>query len=302
MKRQADITLVSSSHRLAQLTLARWGKAAIRFLRTKPLGATGVVIVFVAGLVALAAPLAVPHDPWDVNSRTILQPPNTTFWFGTDMLGRDILSRTMYGARISLLVALVSMLAASFIGTAVSIASAHFGGWYDLVVQRFVDALTAFPSLLLAIALMAAFGQSLTNVMLALTVVFSPRITRVVRSAALGVKQTPYIDAARVTGASDLRIMVRHILPNTFAPLIVIATSSVGTMIIVEASISFLGVGTPADVISWGSLLSGEVQQFFATAPWIGLFPGCALTLVVFGINVFGDSLRDVLDPRLRGT
>ena len=200
MKRQAERTLVSSPHRLVRLTLARSGKGAIYFLRTKPLGATGVVIVFVAGLVALAAPLAAPHDPWDVNSSTILQSPNTTFWFGTDMLGRDILSRTMYGARISLLVALVSMLVASFIGTVVSITSAHFGGWYDLVVQRFVDALTAFPSLLLAIALMAAFGQSLTNVMLALAVVFSPRITRVVRSAALGIKQTPYIDAARAIG------------------------------------------------------------------------------------------------------
>lgn len=302
MKRQAERTLSSSPHPLLQLTLARLGQAAIRFLRTKPLGAAGVVIVFVAGLVALAAPLTVPHDPWELNSSTILQSPNTTFWFGTDMLGRDILSRTMYGARISLLVALVSLLAASLIGTAVSITSAYFGGWYDLVVQRFVDALTAFPSLLLAIALMAAFGQSLSNVMLALAVVFSPRITRVVRSAALGIRQTPYIDAARAIGASDLRIMVRHILPNILAPLIVIATASVGTMIIVEASLSFLGVGTPADVISWGSLLSGEVQQFFATAPWTGLFPGFALTLVVFGINVFGDSLRDVLDPRLRGT
>jgi len=302
MKRQAERTLVTSPNSLAQLTPARSGKAAIRFLRVKPLGAAGVVIVLVAALVALVAPLAVPHDPWELNSSTILQSPNTTFWFGTDMLGRDILSRTMYGARISLLVALVSLLGASFIGTAVSITSAYFGGWYDLVVQRFVDALTAFPSLLLAIALMAAFGQSLTNVMLALAVVFSPRITRVVRSAALGIMQTPYIDAARAIGASDLRIMVRHILPNTLAPLIVIATASVGTMIIVEASLSFLGVGTPANVISWGSLLSGEVQQFFATAPWIGLFPGFALTLVVFGINVFGDSLRDVLDPRLRGT
>ena len=208
----------------------------------------------------------------------------------------------MYGARISMLVGVVSMLAASFIGTAVGITSAHFGGWYDLVVQRFIDGLTAFPSLLLAIALMAAFGQSLTNVMLALTIVFTPRITRVVRSAALGIKQTPYIDAARAIGATNLRIMVRHLLPNIFAPLLVIATASVGTMIIIEASLSFLGVGTPAAVISWGSLLSGETQTYFATAPWIGLFPGFALTIVVFGINVFGDSLRDVLDPRLRRT
>lgn len=301
MERQSEKALVSRP-RLLQLTLAKARKAAIHFLRTKPLGATGVVIVLVASLVALTAPLAVPHDPWGINSRTILQSPNTTYWFGTDMLGRDILSRTMYGARISMLVGLVSMLAASFIGTAVGITSAHFGGWYDLVVQRFIDGLTAFPSLLLAIALMAAFGQSLTNVMLALAIVFCPRITRVVRSAALGIKQTPYIDAARAIGATDLRIMVRHVLPNTFAPLIVIATASVGSMIIIEASLSFLGVGTPGGVISWGTLLSGDVQTFFATAPWIGLFPGFALTLVVFGINVFGDSLRDVLDPRLRGT
>ena len=301
MERQTDKALVSRP-RLVQLALVKAREAAIHFMRTKPLGATGMVIVLVASLVALTAPLAVPHDPWEVNSSTILQSPNTTFWFGTDMLRRDILSRTMYGARISMLVGLVSMLGASFIGTAVGITSAHFGGWYDLVVQRFIDGMTAFPSLLLAIALIAAFGQSLTNVMLALAIVFFPRITRVVRSAALGIKQTPYIDAARAIGATDLRIMVRHVLPNTFAPLIVIATASVGTMIIVEASLSFLGVGTPSSVISWGSLLSGDVQTFFASAPWIGLFPGFALTLVVFGINVFGDSLRDVLDPRLRGT
>jgi len=301
MERQTDKALVSRP-RLVQLALVKAREAAIHFMRTKPLGATGMVIVLVASLVALTAPLAVPHDPWEVNSSTILQSPNTTFWFGTDMLGRDILSRTMYGARISMLVGLVSMLGASFIGTAVGITSAHFGGWYDLVVQRFIDGMTAFPSLLLAIALIAAFGQSLTNVMLALAIVFFPRITRVVRSAALGIKQTPYIDAARAIGATDLRIMVRHVLPNTFAPLIVIATASVGTMIIVEASLSFLGVGTPSSVISWGSLLSGDVQTFFAFDPWIGLFPGFALTLVVFGINVFGDSLRDVLDPRLRGT
>ena len=301
METQTEKALVSRI-RLVQLTLSKACKATIHFMRTKPLGATGVVIVLVATLVALTAPLAVPHDPWGVDSSTILQSPNTTFWFGTDMLGRDILSRTMYGARISMLVGLVSMAGASFMGTVVGITSAHFGGWYDLVVQRLIDGLTAFPSLLLAIALMAAFGQSLTNVMLALAIVFCPRITRVVRSAALGIKQTAYIDAARAIGATDLRIMMRHVLPNTFAPLIVITTASVGTMIIVEASLSFLGVGTPGGVISWGSLLSGEVQTFFATAPWIGLFPGFALTLVVFGINVFGDSLRDVLDPRLRGT
>jgi peptide/nickel transport system permease protein len=271
------------------------------FMLTKPLGATGVIILITAGFLAIAAPVIAPHDPLLTNADAILLSPNATYWFGTDELGRDILSRTMYGSGISMLVGIVGVLIAASAGAVIGVISAHFGGAIDLVIQRFVDGATAFPSLLLALALMAAFGPSLNNVIAAVAIVYTPRIARVVRSSALSIKETPYMEAARAIGATDLRMIARHILPNSFAPLIVVSTALVGLMIIIEASLSFLGVGTPADVISWGSMLSQNAQAYFITAPWIGIFPGAALTLVVFGMNVLGDSLRDVFDPKLRG-
>ena len=278
----------------------RW-RAFTRFMRGKPLGATGLIIVFFGVFVAVAGPSLVPHDPYDVNSNIILKAPNSSYWFGTDTLGRDVFSRTVYGARISMIVGVTGTIMATLAGTIIGVSSGYLGGKFDLVVQRFIDGLTAFPSLLLAIALVAAFGASFYNVILALSITFTPRISRVVRSAALSIQEMPYVDAARVIGASPVRIMMQHVLPNVFAPLLVVATASVGTMIVTEASLSFLGVGIPAKVISWGSMLSGQVLQYFANAPWIGLFPGAALTTVVFGVNVFGDALRDTLDPKLRG-
>ncbi len=271
------------------------------FMLTKPLGATGVIILVTSGFLAMAAPIIAPYDPLKTNVDTILLSPNATYWFGTDELGRDILSRTMYGARLSMLVGFVGVIIAASVGALTGVISAHFGGKLDLVIQRFVDGTTAFPSLLLALALMAAFGPSLNNVIAAVAIVYTPRIARVVRSSALSIKETPYMEAARAIGATDLRMIFRHVLPNSFAPLIVVSTALVGFMIIIEASLSFLGVGTPADVISWGSMLSQNAQAYFIVAPWIGIFPGAALTLVVFGMNVLGDSLRDVFDPKLRG-
>lgn len=286
---------------VAQPQLLRRLQAMGRFMRTKPLGATGVVILVLATFVAAVGPTLAPYNPVRANADSILLPPSAANWFGTDLLGRDILSRTIYGTRVSLYVGVVAMLGAAISGAMLGVMSGYLGGRFDIVVQRFVDGLTAFPTLLLAMALVAAFGQSLNNVILALAVTFAPRITRVVRSVALSVRETPYIDAAKVLGASQTRIVLQHVLPNTFASLVVISTASVGTMIITEASLSFLGVGTPAHIVSWGAMLSGDIQAQFAAAPWIGIFPGVALTLVVFGINVFGDALRDILDPRLRG-
>ena len=194
------------------------------------------------------------------------------------------------------------MLSAGAIGSLIGVTSAYFGGYFDLLVQRFIDATAAFPTLLLALALMAAFGSSLNNILLSLTIVFTPRVARVVRSVSLSIKEMPYVESARAIGASDLRIMLRHLLPNTFASLIVVATSLIGSAVLIEASLSFLGVGLPADVISWGAMLAGDVLIDFASAPWVGIFPAMALTIAVFGVNVFGDALRDVLDPRMRGT
>lgn len=279
----------------------RWFDSTKRFIRQKPLGATGLGILFVAAVIGIVGPNFTPHDPLKANAFAILESPNPTYWFGTDVLGRDILTRIILGARVSLYVGILAVAGAAILGSAIGVTSGFYGGYYDLLVQRFIDALSAFPSLLLAIALMAAFGQSLNNIILALAIIFTPRFTRVVRSVTLGIKEYPYVEAARAIGSSNLRIMLLHVLPNTFASLMVISTASVGTMIIIEASLSFLGVGTPSHIVSWGAMLSGDTQAYFSGAPWIGIFPGAALSLVVFGINVFGDALRDVLDPKLRG-
>ena len=280
---------------------SRWFDSIKRFIKQKPLGATGLGILFVAAVIGIVGPTLTPHHPLKADAFAILESPNSTYWFGTDVLGRDILTRIILGARVSLYVGLLAVAGAAIFGSAIGVTSGFFSGYYDLLVQRFIDALSAFPSLLLAIALMAAFGQSLNNIILALAIIFTPRFTRVVRSVTLSIKEYPYVEAARAIGASNIRIMLLHVLPNTFASLMVICTASVGTMIIIEASLSFLGVGTPSHIVSWGAMLSGDTQAYFAGAPWIGIFPGMALTLVVFGINVFGDALRDVLDPKLRG-
>lgn len=272
------------------------------FAKVKRLGFAGLIIVLVTALVAITAPLIAPLDPWRVNEFARLVPPDRVHWFGTDALGRDILSRIIYGSRISIYVGLVVMVASGTIGATIGITSAYFGSGLDLTVQRFVDAVVAFPSLLLALALMAAFGSSLSNILVALAIVFTPSVVRVVRSAALGIKVLPYVEAGRAIGASNIRIMLRHILPNTFASLVVVSTSLIGSAILIEAYLSFIGVGLPANVISWGAMLAGDVLLDFSNAPWIGIFPALVLTLVVFGINILGDALRDVLDPRLRGT
>ena len=288
--------------RLGQGMLGKRIRALQRFITTKRLGAFGLFIVLATAVMALGAPIFSTTDPWDVNRRAILLAPDASNWFGTDRLGRDLFSRVVYGSRISIYVGLVSMLSAGAIGSLIGVTSAYFGGYFDLIVQRFIDATAAFPTLLLALALMAAFGSSLNNILLSLTIVFTPRVARVVRSVSLSIKEMPYVESARAIGASDLRIMLRHLLPNTFASLIVVATSLIGSAVLIEASLSFLGVGLPADVISWGAMLAGDVLIDFASAPWVGIFPAMALTIAVFGVNIFGDALRDVLDPRLRGT
>ena len=282
-------------------TLGRYVKASKKFLRSKPLGTTGVIIVVLAILISVSAPYIAPYDPYDTSVRKILEAPSSEHWFGTDSLGRDVMSRTMYGSGVSIFVGIIAMIAASTIGSVIAVTSAYYGGKYDLILQRVIDSLSAFPSLLLALALMAALGSSLNNVVLAITIVFLPRIARVVRSVALSVKEMPYVEASRAIGGSDNRIMFRHLLPNTFASLVVVATSLVGSAIIIEASLSFLGLSGAGNTITWGAMLNQQQLFDFAGAPWIGLFPGFALTLVVFGVNIFGDALRDVLDPKLRG-
>jgi peptide/nickel transport system permease protein len=279
----------------------RWTLQVLRFARSKPLGATGLLILIAALIVALTSQIITPHDPWALNASRILEPPNARHWFGTDHMGRDLLSRTIYGTPVSIMVGLITVMGATLISAVVGITSAYYGGWFDLVVQRFVDAYDAFPTLLLALALITAFGASFTSVVTSLVIVYAARSIRVLRSQVLSIKEASYVEAARAIGAHDLRIMLNHVLPNTFGPMMVMATTTMGLAILLEASVSFLGVGMPTSIISWGGMLKTEILHDFANAPWVGLFPGFALTLVVFGINVFGDALRDVLDPRLRG-
>ena len=272
----------------------------LRFMRTKPLAATGVIILVVFGFIAVFGDRLVPVSPTEVHREARLAAPGGAYLFGTDILGRDILSRLLVGTRLSIMVGVVVVSLGFTIGSVVGITSAYFGGKYDLYLQRVVDALNAFPTLILAIAIMAVAGQSLLNVILALTVTQVPRTSRIMRSQALSIKGMMYVDAARAMGAGHLRILLQHITPNCLATGIVIVTVSIGAIILAESSLSFLGVGAGDDIISWGGMLSGNQQRYFATAPWIGIFPGLCLTLIVFGFNVVGDALRDILDPRLR--
>ena len=270
------------------------------FLRTKPLGATGLVILVFFGFIALFGDRLAPFPPAEIHREARLIGPGGQYWLGTDILGRDIFSRILVGARLSIMVGVVVVSLAFTIGTAFGITSAYFGGKYDLYLQRVVDAMSSFPTLILAIAIMAVAGQSIVNVIIALTITSAPRTVRIMRSQALSVKQQMYVESARALGASHLRILLQHITPNCMATGIIMVTVNVGGIILAESSLSFLGVGAGDDIISWGAMLSGNQQRYFATAPWIGIFPGVALTLVVFGFNVLGDALRDVLDPRLR--
>ena len=272
------------------------------FAQKKPLGAVGGVIVAVTILVAIFAPVIAPSDPYQVHPEEIFAPPSASALVGTDQVGRDVFSRLIFGARISLFVGILSVGIGATIGAVVGVISAYFGRATDLIVQRFLDALIAFPGIILALGIMAALGKaSLLNVILALTIVFAPGAARTIRSRALSLKEMDFVLAAHAFGASDWRIIFRHIVPNCMSLYIVFFSITVGFAIVVEASLSFLGVGTPPEVPSWGGMLSMAATNYISVAPLLAILPGLAIALVVFGFNLLGDALRDVLDPRLRG-
>ena len=282
------------------------GLAAIRaavwsFFKRKPLGAIGAVVILLAILIAVFAPWVAPHDPESVGVAKKFSPPGTeSAPLGTDHIGRDILSRLIHGARISMYVGVMTVLIGITIGTFIGIASAYSGGIFDMVVQRLVDALMGFPPIIMALGLMAALGADINNVIIALVVILVPGATRVVRSEALRIKELDYILASRSIGANPMRVMLRHILPNVLATYIVLMTITLGFAIVVEASLSFLGVGVPEGVATWGSML--EIgREHIQTQTWLVVFPGVIIAAVVFAVNFLGDGLRDVLDPRLRG-
>ena len=271
------------------------------FARKKPMAFMGAIVLIAAVLLAIFADVIAPHNATDIGVGGRFMGPGAEGTFlGTDQLGRDIYSRLIYGSRISMYVGIVSVLIGISLGTMIGIASAYVGGWTDILIQRLVDALMGFPPIILALGLMAALGASVNNVVIALVVILVPGATRVIRSQALSIKELDYTLAAKSIGASSTRIMLRHMLPNVAATYIVLITLTLGFAIVVEASLSFLGVGIPPDIATWGSMLELG-REHIDKQGWMVVFPGFVIALIVFSVNFLGDGLRDVMDPRLRG-
>jgi peptide/nickel transport system permease protein len=288
-------------HRRRGLPVRAW-RGAWSFTRHKPLGAAGLCIILVFVFVAVFADVIDRRDPNELNPNALLQAPNSQAWFGTDNLGRDLYSRVVHGSRVALLIGFVAVGIAAAGGTAIGLISGFYGGKADLVIQRFVDAILAFPVLVIALAVVTAVGPSVRNLMLAIAFIMMPGFSRVVRASVLGVKQNLYIEAAQALGQTTPRILLRHVLPNVAAPIIVVATGAIGSAILAEASLSFLGLGPPPPNATWGSMLAVEARFYITIAWWLAVVPSAAITFAVLGFNLFGDALRDVWDPRLRGS
>ena len=275
--------------------------AVARFAGKKPLGAAGGALMLVMLLTAILAEVLQTHDPIATDAANTLAGPAARHWLGTDHLGRDIYSRIVHGARVSLIVGLGSTLLGSVLGGVIGLLSGYVGGTTDLVAQRLLDILQGLPLLVLALVMAASLGPSIPNVILAISIPIVPRAARIVRSSVLTIREMQYVEAARALGLAHLRIAFRHILPNTVGPFIVLCTAQLGGAILVEATLSFLGLGVPEPYPSWGRMLSVSAAEYAQKAPHLVLFPGIAISLAVFGSNLLGDAMRDTLDPRLRG-
>jgi len=271
------------------------------FARRHPLGALGAFVLIALIVIAILAPVIAPFGANETNLLLRLKGPSSDHWFGNDDLGRDVFSRILYGSRTTLTISAGSALIAMLFAVTVGITSGYFGGWVDLVVQRIVDAWMAFPTLVLLLSLVAVLGVGLWQVVTVLAMLLTFGGIRVIRSATLGYRQSTFVQAAQVIGASNARIVARHILPNLFGPIMVLTTMGLSTAILAEASLSFLGFGVPPPAPSWGRMLSGSSALYLTKAPWLAIFPGLAISVVVFSVNMLGDALRDELDPRLRG-
>ena len=278
---------------------SRW--ARLRFLaRRYPLGAVGAVIMAACVFAAVFAPYITIYDPLSTNAALSLARPSAQHWLGCDFMGRDVYSRIVYGARISLAVGLGSLGLGLTCGVVIGLTSGYLGGWVDLAVQRLIDILQSLPLLVMALLMTASLGPSLRNTIIAISIALIPSSARVVRSSTLSLREQPFVESAKAIGMSELRIAFRHVLPNTLAPLIVLATAQLGATILIEAALSFLGLGVPEPYPSWGRMLSESAAEYVRTAPWLVIFPGLAISLIVFGTNLLGDALRDALDPRQR--
>src|SRR6266508_2144080 len=279
--------------------LPRFAGLVFRFCWRKPLGAIGAVIIVALLVMAVFADRIAPYA-YD-QSVARMKPPSAQFWMGTDNLGRDVWSRVVYGARISVTVGFATVALATLLAVVIGVSSAYVGGAYDILVQRVVDAWISFPALVIILSLLAVLGPGLLNLILALSIIGAAGTSRVIRGATLSVMQNPYVEAARAVGAGHRRILLLYVLPNIMATIIILATIGLGAVILAESALSFLGFGVPPPYPSWGGMLSGSGRTFMYHAPWMALWPSAAISLAVFGFNMFGDALRDVLDPRLRG-
>jgi len=273
----------------------------IRLVREKPMGVVGGVIVVLMLFAGIFADFLAPYGMNESHLMEALDSPSRTYLLGTDNLGRDLLSRIIYGARISMIVGLSASVISMIIATTVGVLCGFLGGVFDVVVQRIVDAWMCFPFLVILISIMALLGSGMIQVIVVLGILSGITGSRIVRGATIGIKENMYIEAARAIGSSTKRMLVRHTLPNISAPIIVMFTISLGAMILAESTLSFLGFGIPPPTPSWGGMLSGSGRNYMFIAPWLAIWPGVALGLAVFGINMLGDAIRDILDPRLRG-
>ncbi|MBI3936463.1 MAG: ABC transporter permease [Betaproteobacteria bacterium] len=277
----------------------------LQFIVHQPLGAAGLAVIIVMMVCAALAPWVAPYDPLAVDYGAMLMGPSAAHWLGTDSFGRDVASRIIHGARTALAIGFVASLWGSTVGAIIGVVSAYFGGKIDLVIQRIMDVLLSFPIIVLAITVVAVLGKYIVlgidvNLIIAIGLPMVPKVARVVRSSALAIRELPYVDAARAAGYSHMRIIFRHILPNVVAPYLIMLTAFVAQAILAEASLSFLGLGVTEPTPSWGLMLSGAAADFYQQAPWMIVFPGIAISLAVFAFNLFGDSLRDWLDPKIK--
>jgi peptide/nickel transport system permease protein len=281
------------------LSTSAW-PATRKFITTRPLGAAGGIIIVWMTLTAIFADVLPPYDPFAINQRLQFNAPSMEHWFGIDEFGRDLLTRMIYGSRIALLIGLLAAFIGATGGAILGVISAYLGGKVDLYMQRIMDVMLAFPLLILTLAIVSILGRSIPNVVLAIAIPVIPPTTRIVRASALSIKENVYVEAARAIGGSHRHVILYHIIPNVMAPYLIMLTAQLGNAILVEASLSFLGLGTAEPTPSWGLMLSGGAPLYAEKAPWVAIFPGLAISLAVFGFNLFGDSLRDALDPRLR--
>lgn len=275
-------------------------KKTFYVFRKQPLGVVGASIVIGMLLIGTLAPFIAPYDPVEVAFPNMLLPPSSDYLMGTDQFGRDIFSRLLFGAQTALFVSFTASFTGSTIGLVLGVTSAYIGGRFDLFIQRGIDVFQAFPLIIMALVIVSIFGSSVQNVIIAITIPFIPDCARVVRSTALALREIPFIDAARANGFSNARIILRHMAPNVMAPYLIMVTTFAGHAILIEASLSYLGLGVQEPTPAWGLMLQGGAEEYAESAPWVAIWPGVAISLAVFGFNMFGDAVRDILDPKLR--